>query len=59
MREYADQHSVSLAEGTWEFLRPSTAERAREVVSETDGVAFAKTHPEDMDMDMFDHLGLV
>jgi len=58
-REYADTHNVDLDTGTWEFLRPESKDRAREVVQDTYGVSFQKTTPEEMDMYMFAHSGVV
>ncbi|WP_136716892.1 SCO family protein [Halorientalis salina] len=58
-REYADDHDVALDTGTWEFLRPESEQRAKAVVQDTYGVAFEKTTPEEMDMYMFAHSGVV
>jgi protein SCO1/2 len=58
-REYADTHNVALDTGTWEFLRPESEARAKEVVQDTYGVAFDKTTPEEMDGYMFAHSGIV
>jgi protein SCO1/2 len=59
LRTYAENRHVDLDAGNWFFLRPETPERAKAVVEETFGLAFEKTHPEDMDMYMFNHGGLI
>lgn len=56
--KYADRMDVSLADG-WRFLRPDTPEDAKSVVQGEFGVNFERTHPEDMDMYMFNHFALV
>ncbi|WP_327052120.1 SCO family protein [Halomicrococcus gelatinilyticus] len=58
-RTYAEEMNVDLDAGNWYFLRPESEQRAKEVVQETFGVAFEKTHPENMDMYMFTHSGVV
>jgi len=58
-RTYAEEMNVDLDAGNWYFLRPESEERAREVVDETFGVAYEKTHPENMDMYMYTHSGVV
>lgn len=42
IREYASQMRVDLEAGNWAFLRPATAERAREVVGERLGITFER-----------------
>lgn len=53
---YADEMNVALGAGNWHFLRPGSTEDAKAVVEEAFGVTFERTHPEDMDMYMFNHL---
>ncbi|MEF8773192.1 MAG: SCO family protein [Halobacteriales archaeon] len=57
-RTWADEHRIDL-DGNWEFLRPESRSRAKEVVQETYGVTFTKTTPQEMDMYMFAHTGIV
>lgn len=59
LREWAETHDVDLETGTWEFLRPASEQRAREVVQSTYGVDFTRTTPQDMDGYMYAHTGLV
>lgn len=56
LREYADRMNVDADAGNWHFLRPSSPDRAREVVQEEFGVAFTRQTPEDMDRYMFVHV---
>lgn len=56
---YADQHSIDREKENWYFLRPESEARAKEVVTDTYGIAFQKTHPEDMDRYMFTHQGVI
>ncbi|WP_135662593.1 SCO family protein [Halorhabdus rudnickae] len=58
LESYADRMDVSLTEG-WRFLRPDTPEDAKRVVQGEFGVSFDRTHPEDMDMYMFNHFALI
>ncbi len=58
-REYAESYNVDLDTGTWEYLRPENKQRAKEVVQDTYGVSFTKTTPQNMDMYMFAHSGVV
>ena len=53
--EYAEQMNVDADAANWTFLRPASTARAKAVVDEQFGVAFERTHPEDMDMYMFNH----
>lgn len=55
LRAYAAEMNVDLDAGNWQFLRPESEERAKQVVQEQFGVMFERTEPEDMDMYMFDH----
>ncbi|WP_435348739.1 SCO family protein [Haloarchaeobius sp. HRN-SO-5] len=57
LREYREQHDV--APEDWYFLRPADPEQAEDVVTDEFGVAFERTHPEEMDMYMFAHTALV
>ncbi|MFC7045895.1 SCO family protein [Halobacteriaceae archaeon GCM10025711] len=59
LREYAEQENVDLDIGNWHFLRPDDKEHAKQVVADTFGVGFWRTHPEGMNMYMFDHRALV
>lgn len=58
-RKWAETHRVDLDAGTWEFLRPESKARAKSVVQDTYGVTFQQTNPEDMDVYMFNHSGVV
>lgn len=58
LAEYAEAANVDMDLGNWYFLRPESPERAQEVVAERYGVAFERTHPEDMDRYMFNHFAL-
>ena len=55
---YAEKMNVDADHETWHFLRPASRSRAKEVVSNEFGVAFERTHPEDMDRYMFAHQDL-
>ncbi|MUV89643.1 SCO family protein [Halapricum sp. CBA1109] len=57
--DYADRMRVDVDHDNWHFLRPADRERAKSVVQDTFGVRFQRTQPEDMDMYMFDHRGIV
>jgi protein SCO1/2 len=59
LREHANRYGVDLDVGNWYSLRPESTERAKEVVQDTYGVFFSRTEPENMDMYMFNHLGLI
>jgi protein SCO1/2 len=59
LREYAEQMNVNREAGNWYFLRPDSVSRAETVVDDEFGVGFRRTHPEDMDMYMFDHFALI
>ncbi|MEF8886166.1 MAG: SCO family protein [Haloarculaceae archaeon] len=59
LRTYGEEMNVDLAAGNWEFLRPASRGRAEEVVQEQFGVAFERTHPDDMEKYMFAHTALV
>ena len=58
LSQYAERMDVSL-EDHWRFLRPDSPSAAKDVVRDTFGVAFRRTHPEDMDMYMFTHRALI
>lgn len=58
LRDYADRMDVDARADDWQFLRPSSVERAKAVVEDEFGVAFERTHPEDMDTYMFTHTSL-
>ncbi|MFC4408362.1 SCO family protein [Haloarchaeobius iranensis] len=58
LQTYAEERNVATDAGNWHFLRPESAERARVVVEEEFGVAFRRTHPDDMDGYMFTHTSL-
>lgn len=56
--EYAERMNVDTEAGNWHFLRPESKSRAEEVVTDGFGVAFQRTHPENMDRYMFTHTSL-
>lgn len=58
LREYADIRNVDPDADNWHFLRPESKSRAKQVVQEQFGVAFERTHPEEMDKYMFTHSAL-
>jgi protein SCO1/2 len=58
-RYWGNTHNVDMDAGNWYFLRPATRERAKEVVSDTYGVAFQRTSPDTMDAYMFAHAGII
>ena len=58
LRTYADERNLDTDAENWHFLRPESTERAKAVVEEEFGVAFQRTHPEDMDEYMFTHTSL-
>ena len=58
-RAYAEEMNVDLDAGNWYFLRPESEKRAKEVVQDTFGVVYEKTHPKKMDMYMYTHSGVV
>jgi len=58
LRGYADERNVALEAGNWQFLRPTSAERAQRVVQEQFGVAFQRTEPAEMDGYMFTHTAM-
>jgi protein SCO1/2 len=55
LRAYADDRNVALEADNWQFLRPASAERAKEVVADAFGVAFERTEAPEMDGYMFTH----
>jgi protein SCO1/2 len=59
LREYGEEMNVDLDAGNWHFLRPENRERAKTVLGEEFGFRFQRTQPENMDMYMFNHIGLV
>lgn len=59
LQEHVEAYNVEPEADDWYVLRPESPERAEEVVQETFGVTFVKTHPDNMDMYMFDHTGLI
>jgi protein SCO1/2 len=59
LEQHAETYNVNLDANNWYMMRPESPERAKEVVQDTFGVTFVKTHPENMDMYMFDHTGLI
>ena len=58
LEAYAEKMNVDADHGNWQFLRPASKARAEEVVTEEFGVAFERTHPEEMEMYMFAHQDL-
>jgi protein SCO1/2 len=58
LRTYGEEMNVAMDVGNWHFLRPDSTGRAKTVVEEEFGVAFQRTHPEDMDGYMFTHTSL-
>ena len=58
LRTYADEMNVDAAAENWHFLRPASADRAKDVVQDQFGVGFERTDPEEMDMYMFAHSAL-
>jgi protein SCO1/2 len=59
LRTYADTMNVAADNENWHFLRPASEDRAKSVITDEFGVAFERTEPENMDMYMFNHMGLV
>ncbi|MFU1783199.1 SCO family protein [Haloarcula japonica] len=55
---YADEMNVDADSENWQFLRPASKQRAREVIQDQFGVMFQRTDSEDMDMYMFTHTAL-
>lgn len=49
LREYGEQQGVDYEAENWHFLRPESAERAREVVTETYGVEYERVDPEQIE----------
>ncbi|MFB6161113.1 MAG: SCO family protein [Haloferacaceae archaeon] len=58
LAEYASKMNVDADAGNWHFLRPQSPDRAKRVVTDEFGVAFERTHPEDMERYMFTHSAL-
>jgi len=58
LQTYADEMNVDAAAENWHFLRPASADRAKDVVQDQFGVGFERTDPEEMDMYMFAHSAL-
>jgi len=56
--EYADEMNVDADSDNWQFLRPASKQRAKDVIQDQFGVVFQRTEPEDMDMYMFTHTAL-
>lgn len=55
---YADEMNVDTESDNWQFLRPASKQRAKDVIQDQFGVVFQRTEPEDMDMYMFTHTAL-
>jgi protein SCO1/2 len=58
LASYGEKMNVDSAASCWQFLRPESRERAREVVERKFGVAFQRTTPEEGDGYMFAHTAL-
>ena len=58
LRTYADEMNVAIDADSWQFLRPSSEQRAEAVVTDEFGVNYGKTHPDDMDKYMFNHAAM-
>jgi|AntRauMinimDraft_4_1070384.scaffolds.fasta_scaffold00050_29 protein SCO1/2 len=58
LRTYGGEMNVDVDAGNWTFLRPADPARAEAVVTDEFGVAFERTHPEEMEMYMFTHAAL-
>jgi protein SCO1/2 len=58
LRTYGEEMNVAVDAENWHFLRPESKARAKSVVQERFGVAFQRTHPDDMEMYMFTHSSL-
>jgi protein SCO1/2 len=58
LRAELEQFNVDTSAGNWQFLRPETAARATEVVTDEFGVTFQRQAVED-GPDMFVHLSLI
>ena len=50
--------NIAVDDAIWQFLRPTSPERAKATVEKEFGVTFERTHPDDMDMYMFAHSAL-
>lgn len=59
LRDYAKNMNINREPDNWYFLRPESVSRAKSIVGETFGVGFERTHPDDMDMYMFNHFSLI
>lgn len=59
LQQHTETYNVNMEADNWYIFRPDSPDRAKEVVQDTFGVTFVKTQPEDMDMYMFDHTGLI
>lgn len=59
LESYVDQMNVDFDAGNWQFLRPEGKDAAKSVVQEQFGIRFERTYPEEMDMYMFNHRGIV
>ena len=55
---YADEMNVDAESDNWQFLRPASKQRAKDVIRDQFGVVFQRTEPEDMEMYMFTHTAL-
>ncbi|ERG92060.1 MAG: SCO1/SenC/PrrC family protein [Haloquadratum walsbyi J07HQW1] len=58
LREYSEMMNIAVDDASWQFLRPTSPERAKATVEKEFGVTFERTHPDDMDMYMFAHSAL-
>jgi len=58
LEAYADEMNVDAENDNWQFLRPASKQRAKDVIQDQFGVVFQRTEPEDMDMYMFTHTAL-
>ncbi|WP_276300550.1 SCO family protein [Halorussus lipolyticus] len=58
LRTYAEEMNVDVDAGNWQFLRPESKDRAKAVVQDEFGVAFERTHPDEMEKYMFTHSAL-
>jgi len=55
LEAYGTEMNVDVDAENWQFLRPESTTRAKDVVQGRFGVAFQRTHPDDMEMYMFTH----
>lgn len=58
LRRYADRMNVDTDDDNWQFLRPSSRDRAETVVRDRFGVAFRRSESENGASYMFTHMAL-